>query len=107
MQLAPTGLPVLMDHSSAIEDLADTGALALQMDLVISIDTSIAHLAGGLGVPLWVLLPFASDYRWELGARTSWYPHARLFRQQVPGRWDGPVRELVAALSGHFHLPQP
>lgn len=97
----------LADHSGRIEDLADTGALALQMDLVVSIDTSIAHLAGGLGIPLWVLLPFASDYRWERGPGTSWYPHARLFRQQVPGHWDSPVRDLVTALAGHFHLPQP
>jgi hypothetical protein len=107
LQRVPAGLPALVDHSPAIEDLADTGALALQMDLVVSVDTSVAHLAGGLGVPLWVLLPFASDYRWERGAVTSWYPHAHLFRQQVPGQWDAPVRDAAAAMPGHLHLGPP
>jgi hypothetical protein len=107
LQREPAGLPAVVDHSHAIEDLADTGALALQMDLVVSVDTSVAHLAGGLGVPLWVLLPFASDYRWERGASTSWYPHAHLCRQQVPGNWEGPVGELAAALASRLDPPQP
>ena len=94
----------LADHSSQLADFSDTAALAQEMELVISIDTSVAHLAGALGRPLWVLLPYASDYRWTMdAARTAWYPDAVLFRQSSPAGWDEVVdkvrRELLAFLN--------
>jgi ADP-heptose:LPS heptosyltransferase len=69
------------------------------LDLVISSDTASAHLAGALGLQAWVVLPFAPDWRWGLGADTTpWYPKLRLFRQPRPGDWDGLFNELRAAL---------
>jgi ADP-heptose:LPS heptosyltransferase len=70
------------------------------LDLVISIDTSVAHLAGALGRPTWILLPYNADWRW-LGQRedSPWYPTARLFRQQRPGDWAGVIGALGAALA--------
>jgi tetratricopeptide (TPR) repeat protein len=82
-----------------LEDFDDTAAVLAQCDLVISVDTSVAHLAGALGRPLWVLLPFASDWRWTAGGeRSPWYPSARLFRQPQPGNWDGVVSNVLKDL---------
>jgi len=82
-------------------DFAGTAALVAELDLVISVDTSIAHLAGALAKPTWILLPFAPDWRWQLArADSPWYPTARLFRQPSPGNWDVVVRDVVAALAG-------
>jgi len=78
-----------------IQDFADTAALISQVDLVVSVDTSVAHLAGALGKPVWILLPYAPDFRWMLGRTDSpWYPTARLFRQQKPQDWE-PVLDSV------------
>ncbi len=80
-----------------IGDFADTAAAMMQLDLVITVDTSVAHLAGALGRPVWALLPFAPDWRWLLGRDDSpWYPTMRLFRQTSRGDWSG-VFELVFA----------
>ncbi|WP_295990178.1 tetratricopeptide repeat-containing glycosyltransferase family protein [Rugamonas sp.] len=80
-------------------DFAATAALVAQMDLVICVDTSIAHLAGALGKPVWLLLPFAPDWRWMLGRDDSpWYPTMRLFRQPRAGDWDAVLEQVVAAL---------
>lgn len=69
------------------------------LDLVIAVDTSTAHLAGAMGIPTWVLLPYAVEWRWgESGETTPWYPHHRLFRQAAPGDWDGVFRRVKAAL---------
>ena len=77
----------------------DTAALVAELDLVITVDTSVAHLAGALGRPVWILLPFAPDWRWRLGTEDShWYPTARLFRQSRPGDWVGVVERLVKHL---------
>jgi tetratricopeptide (TPR) repeat protein len=80
-------------------DFADTAAIIERLDAVVSIDTSIAHLAGALRKPLWLMLPFAADWRWFTGATHSpWYPEARLVRQPRPGAWQEVVEEVAAAL---------
>ncbi len=86
-----------------LNDFADTAALIDLMDVVISVDTSVAHLAGALGKPLWLLLPFRSDYRWLLERRDSpWYPTATLFRQSKSGDWDSVLDTVSAALMEAF-----
>ncbi len=82
-----------------IADFADTAALIATLDLVITVDTAVAHVAGALGKPVWVLLPHAPDWRWMLErADSPWYASARLFRQDSPGDWDGVIARAVAAL---------
>ena len=86
----------LLDHAAELGDFGDTAALLAGLDLLITVDTAMAHLAGALGRPVWVLLPFVPDWRWGLGRKHSpWYPTMRLFRQTQPGEW-GPVIERVA-----------
>jgi tetratricopeptide (TPR) repeat protein len=78
----------------------DTAAIMMNLDLVITSDTSVAHLAGALGVPVWVALPFVPDWRWLLDRNDSpWYPTMRLFRQKQPGDWAGVFEEIEAALA--------
>jgi Tfp pilus assembly protein PilF len=91
----------ILDHRAALTDFAETAALIEALDLVISIDTGVAHLAGALGKPVWIMLPHVGEWRW-LQERTDspWYPTARLFRQPAPGDWDGLVKQVVAALEG-------
>lgn len=89
----------VVDLSGRISDFADSAALTAQMDLIITIDTAQAHLAGGLGIPVWALLAKAADWRWLLErADSPWYPQMRLFRQAEHGDWRSPVREVVANL---------
>ncbi len=77
----------------------DTAALMTQLDLVITADTATAHLAGGLGVPVWVALPYVPDWRWLLDREeTPWYPTMRLFRQSAPGDWNGVFAAIVSAV---------
>jgi ADP-heptose:LPS heptosyltransferase len=79
--------------------LLQTAALAAELDLVVSVDTSIAHLAGALARPVWILLPFAPDWRWQLGRDDSpWYPTARLFRQARARDWGSVVTRIAAEL---------
>jgi hypothetical protein len=81
----------------------DTAAIMMNLDLVITSDTSVAHLAGALGVPVWVALPFAPDWRWLLDRSDSpWYPTMRLFRQKSIGDWAGVFEEIRAALAERF-----
>ncbi|MBY0432204.1 MAG: hypothetical protein K2Q10_13475, partial [Rhodospirillales bacterium] len=99
------GVEGVTDLGAGFDDLADTAAALAGLDLVISVDTAIAHLAGALGRPVWILLPFAPDWRWLLGVEASpWYPTARLFRQPAPGAWDAVLSQLSASLST---LPRP
>jgi hypothetical protein len=89
----------LIDVGAELETFADTAALIRQLDLVIAVDTSVAHLAGALGKPLWLLLPAAPDWRWLAGREDSpWYPTARLFRQTVTRAWGPVVARVRAAL---------
>ena len=76
------------DLGSRFGDLADTAAALVNLDLVVTVDTALAHLAGALGVPVWVAVPVAPDWRWLLGREDSpWYPSMRLFRQIRSGAW--------------------
>jgi tetratricopeptide (TPR) repeat protein len=82
-----------------LDDFADTAAAMTRLDLVITVDTSVAHLAGALGRPVWVLLPFAPDWRWLLGRDDSpWYPAMRLFRQASRGDWGGVFARVLEEL---------
>jgi len=87
------GLPDRMtvkDATGQIRNFSDTAALIAHLDLVISVDTAVAHLAGALGKPVWTVLPFVTEWRWLLGRDdTPWYPTMRLFRQTSPGDWPG------------------
>jgi hypothetical protein len=83
-----------------LADMADTAAVAALADLTISVDTSVVHLAGSLGRPVWVMLPFAPDWRWTLNGESSpWYPQARLFRQSAHGDWSSAIAMLRAELA--------
>ena len=83
-----------------LADFQDTAAAVALCDLVITVDTSVAHLAGAMGRPLWVLLPFWPDWRWTLdGERSPWYPEARLFRQGAAGDWKPVIERLAAEIS--------
>jgi tetratricopeptide (TPR) repeat protein len=89
----------LIDASSTSRDLAETAALVATLDLVITVDTAMAHLAGAMGVPLWVVLPHLADWRWmEERADCPWYPAARLFRQPAPGDWASAVERMRGEL---------
>jgi len=80
-------------------DFEDTARRLETIDLVLAVDTAVAHLAGAMGRPVWIALPFAPDFRWQLGRDDSpWYPTARLFRQPEPGAWERVVASLARAL---------
>ena len=97
-QMAVSQAPIT-DLAQAITDLADTAALMQQLDLVIAVDTAVVHLAGALGRPVWVMLPFSPDWRWLLDSQDSpWYPTMRLFRQPHFGDWPAVVDAVRAAL---------
>nr|WP_279331591.1 MULTISPECIES: tetratricopeptide repeat protein [unclassified Desertifilum] len=90
----------IIDESLTIADFADTAKRIASVDLIISIDTSVAHLAGAMAKPTWVLLPYAPDWRWMREGNTSpWYPTMRLFRQTQPGDWHSVFTQVSAFLS--------
>ena len=94
--------PRLHRHDAEIKDFADTAALISLMDLVITTDSSTAHLAGALGHPTWLLAALALDWRWMArpDGRPLWYPHVRVFRQPSFGDWDTVMSRVVAEMSG-------
>lgn len=94
----------ITDLSLSITDFADTAAVIELLDLVITVDTATAHLAGALGKPVWVLLPFSPDWRWMLGRDDCpWYPTMTLFRQKSPGDWQDAIDRLITALHDYVH----
>jgi ADP-heptose:LPS heptosyltransferase len=83
-----------------IGDMADTASLLKNLDLIITVDTSVAHLAGALAIPTWVMIPFAPDWRWLLDREDSpWYPTMRLFRQPEFGDWQSVLLRVHAELA--------
>jgi tetratricopeptide (TPR) repeat protein len=93
------GQAPLINLGPEIRDYADTMAILDNLDLVVTVDTSIGHLTGAMGRPAWIMLPFAPDWRWLLERSDSpWYPSVRLFRQPAPGRWDPVVAAIAEEL---------
>jgi len=89
------------DNTAMLADFSDTAALISSLNLVITVDTSVAHLAGALGVPVWIFVPFAADFRWMAGRDDSpWYPTARLFRQPRFRDWESAIAVAARALRG-------
>ena len=85
------------------EDFLEYAAIISNCDLVITTGSTVAHMAAGLGIPTWVLLPKVPDWRWGLkGDTTFWYPTMRLFRQRETGNWDEVVERVTKALKEHF-----
>ena len=95
-------LPIA-DFSASLRDCADQAALAANMDLIIAIDSPLAHLAAAIGRPVWTMLPFDSHWRWLFRRQDSpWYPSMRLFRQNQPGDWDAVLQKVIEELSPRF-----
>jgi hypothetical protein len=95
---APEGMQ-LLDLMDQVSDFADTAAIIANLDLVISVDTSVVHLAGALGKPIWLLNRFDTCWRWLLERDGSpWYPTLRQFRQKAPGDWEGVIERVRQAL---------
>ena len=89
----------IRDWAGNLGNFSDTAGLLDHLDLLITVDTSVAHLAGAMGKPVWLLLPYAPDYRWLRDRDDSpWYPTMRLFRQRVFGDWQAVVDDVKAQL---------
>jgi len=98
----------VLDLSGELQDFADTAALCECLDMVISVDTSVAHLCAALGKPTWILLPFTPDWRWLLDRTdTPWYASAKLYRQNRTGDWGEVLERVAAALRAEFTAPVP
>lgn len=103
--VSPAEAEMLSRHSvttldAVIADFADTAAIAMQLDLIITVDTSVAHLGGALGVLTWILIPYVPDWRWMLNrADSPWYASVRLFRQGTLGAWGAVISDLRTALT--------
>jgi len=94
----PEGMQ-LMDFTEELTDFSETAALMENLDLIISVDTAIAHLAGALGKPVWILLPFVPDWRWMLHREDSpWYPTMKLFRETSPGDWKSVIDRIAEVI---------
>jgi tetratricopeptide (TPR) repeat protein len=106
-EISPYTLP-LIDHTKEIADFADTAALVANLDLVITVDTAIAHLVGAMGKPVWVMLPFVGDWRYLRDRFDSpWYPTMRLFRTKTVGNWNPLVEEVSDELRKLAAIPPP
>lgn len=99
----PGTITALDEH---LQDFADTAAVLAQLDGLVTVDTAVAHLAGALGVPVWLLLHQRGEWRWlEQGTGSPWYPGMTLLRQTIAGQWAGPVQQLSTLLSQHNFRP--
>lgn len=114
LEVREVDLPVLAEwpemhlHTGDLHDFSDTAALISTLDVVISVDTAVAHLAGALGKSVWVLLPWMPDFRWLLDKHDSpWYPTARLYRQPVAGDWASVVEQVGRDLQALGHPSGP
>ena len=93
----------LVDHTARLSDFAETAALLSNLDLLITVDTSVAHLAGALARPVWVMLPFSPDWRWLLDRPDSpWYLTMVLFRQRSRGEWKPVIESIASELRRHI-----
>jgi hypothetical protein len=96
---SPDGMS-MVDWTAEIEDFADTASLLSLLDLIITIDTSVAHLAGALALPVWTLIPAMPHFYWGAsGERTPWYPTMRLYRQRELYKWEEPVAAMAKDLA--------
>jgi Flp pilus assembly protein TadD len=106
-QRPPPGM-TLHNHSAELTDFAETAGLIEQLELIISVDTAVAHLAGAMAKPVWTMLPYQSDWRWlEAREDSPWYPTMRLFRQKARGQWDEVIQQVAAALANFTPPPAP
>lgn len=107
----PADAPLIVfdgDFDESTGRFMDTAAVMKNLDLIITIDTSICHLAAGLGVPTWNLLPNPPDWRWMLDCdNTPWYPNMRLFRQPTPGDWANVIQNVITELKAHLEEDKP
>jgi Flp pilus assembly protein TadD len=100
--------PTLIDHTRRLQDFSDTAALISQLDIVISVDTAIAHLAGAMGKPVWMMNRYDTCWRWLLERTDSpWYPSLTLYRQRTPECWDGVIEQVRRDLCRLVHLFDP
>ena len=96
---------LIHDHQNELNDFSDTAALIDEMDLIVSVDTSVAHLAGALGKNVWIILPYASDYRWMIDRNdTPWYPTCTLFRKSKIDDWSDIILEIKYELQNMLKL---
>lgn len=94
---------LLEDWSSRIQDFADTAAVLEELDLLITADTAIVHLAGAMSKPCWVLLPYGSEWRWLLeGEHSPWYPSLTLFRSTQFSSWDSLIKQVISRLQSNL-----
>lgn len=103
-------LPNVANITQELKDFGESAAIIMHLDLIVCVDTAIAHLAGALGRPVWVMLPKPADWRWQFErADCPWYPSMRLFRQPRPGAWDAVIATVVEALALHAagHASEP
>ena len=99
-QLVLKQLDNLKNYQSLLNDFSETAALIAQMDLVVTVDTSVAHLAGAMGKTCWLLLPYSPDFRWLLDrSDTPWYPTMKLFRQPIFNNWTSVIEDVKAKIS--------
>jgi hypothetical protein len=102
LQKGTTAGPPMVDWTDELDDFAATAALIDALDLVISVDTAVAHAAGALGKPVWTLNRFDRCWRWMWDRTdTPWYPTMRLFTQTTPGVWDDVITQVAQALAAH------
>lgn len=99
-ELSAAGAPLVLDPGDRSADVETTARLLATLDLVVTVDTMVAHLAGALGRPTWLLLKAEADWRWMAGPRSRWYDSVRLYRQARPGQWAEPLAQVRADLDG-------